>query len=331
MTGLAALLDESRCRPEFPACFRRRNSPGSPACHESPPRYQTRQGSVAKVERLTERHAAQIVGSGSGSIATFFTPARKKVAGRKSPITSRNSFGDCSCGTWAQPGMISRCACGKRPAKFMRHRRRCRLVMLADQHQHRRLHLSKLGPQVEARPARRRRRKTHRGRCAGTPRGDRPSGRDARAWKSGANSRRIATSVIVVPIPWPSTPPPCCERPARPGSENAAPQSASTTLQAMPGMADRHLQRDEAAIAVAKHDRVLSIGGVLHRFRHAIGDLSQSAGDFAGERPKPGNSGTIHPKRFRQFSATMASKLGAVRQQRVQQEQRAAHRRTAPR
>jgi hypothetical protein len=42
-------------------------------------------------------------------------------------------------------------------------------------------------------------------------------------------------------------------------------------------MADRHLQRDEAAIAVAEHDGVTAGRGLPHRLRHPIGNRGEGA------------------------------------------------------
>ena len=73
-------------------------------------------------------------------------------------------------------------------------------------------------------------------------------------------------------------------------------------------MTNGHLQRDEAAIAITEHDRVLAAGGVLHRFRHPVGHFQRDLRSTASERPKPGNSGTIVRNDF-DSSGTMASKL----------------------
>ena len=64
------------------------------------------------------------------------------------------------------------------------------------------------------------------------------------------------------------------------------------------GMADRHLQRDEAAIAITEHDCVFAAGGVLHRFRHPVGHRSETAGHGlrAAEARQFRND---HAKRFR--------------------------------
>ena len=129
------------------------------------------QGRTVSRSSMLKLSAADCEGSQAGAAL---------VTGRKSPMTSRNSRGDCNCGTWAQPGMILRQALRQAGRQFVRHRRRRRLVVFADQHQDRHLHLAKLGPQIERSPAHRRRRETPPDRCAGKPRGDPASGPDAR-------------------------------------------------------------------------------------------------------------------------------------------------------
>ena len=158
----------------------------------------------------------------------------------------------------------------------MRHRRRRRLVMLADQHQHRHLDQLEFGPEVEfgQRIA---------GRCGRPPdRFCRNAARRSRiksgccAWNSGANSRRIATSVMAArPLAFDAAA--MLRKASRPGSENAAPQSASTSRARDTGMANRHLQRHEPAIAVAEHDGIVAAGTVLHHLRHAVGDRREVA------------------------------------------------------
>ena len=108
----------------------------------------------------------------------------------------------------------------------------------------------------------------------------------------------------------------------RPASENAAPLSARMSRVATAGMTNSHLQRDEPAIAIAEHDRVLAGGRVPHRFRHAVGDL----GKAASHRLRPAKTRQLrndHAKRLRQFWRDRV-KARAVRQQRVQQKQRRA-------
>lgn len=44
-------------------------------------------------------------------------------------------------------------------------------------------------------------------------------------------------------------------------------------------MANRHLQRDEAAIAVAEHDDILAVGAVIYRSGHSISHGGKTAAD----------------------------------------------------
>ena len=55
------------------------------------------------------------------------------------------------------------------------------------------------------------------------------------------------------------------------------------------GMPNGHLQRHEPAIAVAEHDRILTIGGLLDRFGHPV--------SHRGQRPQHG----VRPSEPRQF------------------------------
>jgi len=73
------------------------------------------------------------------------------------------------------------------------------------------------------------------------------------------------------------------------------------------GMANGHLQRDEAAITVAEHDRLVAAGSVLHHLRHPVGDRGKTTAD-GFRAAKPGSSGTI-TRNVRASAGTMASKL----------------------
>jgi len=136
----------------------------------------------------------------------------------KSPIASRNDCGACNCGR-ARNRRGSSAGIRQQRRQFARHRRRRRLVMFADQHQHGHLDPRQLRPEVEFGQRRTGGLKDLRIGVQNASRRS-PIRSGCCAWNSGANSRRIATSVMPK-APWLSTPPPCCERlPAF--SENAA-------------------------------------------------------------------------------------------------------------
>ena len=84
-------------------------------------------------------------------------------------------------------------------------------------------------------------------------------------------------------------------------------------------MANGHLQRDEAAIAIAEHDG-LAAAGVLHRLRHPVGDIGKTAADRL-RRAKARQFGNDHPERPRQRRDD-GVETRAVRQQRMKQEKR---------
>jgi hypothetical protein len=83
---------------------------------------------------------------------------------------------------------------------------------------------------------------------------------------------------------------------------------------------DRHLKRDEAAIAIAEHDGFVAAGGILHRFRHSIGDLGKTTADRL-RSAKTRQFRHDQAKRSRQFRRD-GVKTRAVRQQRMKQKQR---------
>ena len=83
-------------------------------------------------------------------------------------------------------------------------------------------------------------------------------------------------------------------------------------------MADRHLQRHEAAIAVAEHDGGFSVSAIPHRFGHSIGDSGKTSAD---------RRRAAEARQFRNDDAERLRQLwrdrvetGAIRQQRVKQE-----------
>ena len=179
-----------------------------------------------------------------------------------SPAENRRSHretvvGACSCGTWAQPGMIFRRACGRPAASSCDIGGGVASSCSPTSTSTGTLTFAEFGPQVEVGQRLAGGAEHLRIGLAGTPRGDRAIRSGCCAWNSGANSRRIATSVIAArPLALDAAA--MLRKASRPGSENAAPQSARMSLAGDAGMADRHLQRDEAAIAVAEHDRVLA-------------------------------------------------------------------------
>ena len=64
------------------------------------------------------------------------------------------------------------------------------------------------------------------------------------------------------------------------------------------GMANGHLQRHEAAIAIAEHGDVVSTSGIRHSLSHSVGDI----GEISADRPGPseaGQFGNDHPERLR--------------------------------
>ena len=71
-------------------------------------------------------------------------------------------------------------------------------------------------------------------------------------------------------------------------------------------MPDRHLQRDEAAIAIAEHDG--AVARFTDHFRHAVGDIGEPAADRlrAAEARQLRHD---HAKGLRQARARSASKL----------------------
>ena len=86
------------------------------------------------------------------------------------------------------------------------------------------------------------------------------------------------------------------------------------------GMANGHLQRDEAAIAIAEHDRVFAAAASFTA--SAIRSATAARPPVtACEPPKPGNSGTITRNDFDKFGND-GVKTRAVRQQRMEQKQR---------
>ena len=107
---------------------------------------------------------------------------------------------------------------------------------------------------------------------------------------------------------------------SRPRSENAAPQSARMSPAGDGGMADRHLQRHEPAIAVAEHDGLAAAGRLLHRLGHPVGDSGEAATDGLGAA-EAGQFRNDHPERPRQLWDD-GVETRPVRQQRVKQEQR---------
>ena len=152
---------------------------------------------------------------------------RPSGAGRKSAIASRKTSWRLQLRHVGAARNDLQPRVGQAGGEFMRHRRRRRLVLLADQHQRRHLHLVKLGPQVELGQLRAGGAEHVLDRSAETPRGGRPSASGCAAWNSGANSRRIATSVMAA-SPLALEAAAMLRKASRPASENAAPQSAKT-------------------------------------------------------------------------------------------------------
>ena len=249
------------------------------------------------------------------SLGAAVRHARQKIAGRLQENLRRLQLRDMGA---ARNDLETRLAAAGR--QFMRHRRRRRLVMFADQHQHRRPHPAKVGPQIEF--------------------GQRVAG-GAEHLRVGSQERlaAVAHQFGMLRLEFRR------EQPAHRrigdrrqslglgGRRHVAERFAARFRERSTaigenefagdaGMADRHLQRDEPAIAIAEHDCLLAAGRIPHGFRHPVGNRGQAAADRRGAT-ETGQFRYDHPKRLRQFGHHRIE-AGAIRQQRMQQEQRRA-------
>ena len=210
---------------------------------------------------------------------------------------------------------------GQAGGKFMRHRRRRRLVLLADQHQRRHLHLVQARRADRARRAARRRRETpprigpQKCRAAIAP-----SDPDAAAWNSGANSRRIATSVIAAsPLALEAAAmlrkasrPGFRKRRAAIGKDETRPRCRDAGSPSAARRSRHSHCRARSRPARLPHPSPLPPCGRRYR---------QARRRRLCERPKPGSSGTITRNDF-DSSGAIGIEARAIRQQRVEQEQR---------
>ena len=183
--------------------------------------------------------------------------------------------GDCSCGTWAQPGMISRCACGNSAASS------CDIgggvasscsptttstgtfTLASSGRRSRSASASQAARNTSGSVLQERRAAIgHQVRMTFLEfRREQPAHRDIgdRGKALGLGCRSHVAKRLA---------PRFRKRRAAIGENEPAGDA---------GMADRHLQRDEAAIAVAEHDRLFAARGVLHRLRHPVGDAGKPA------------------------------------------------------